>query len=53
MKVLLSIAFVCILVAVFSFLLSNQMKIIHDNKRIERKLDRLLELSGNNRNDKS
>ena len=44
MQVLLGISFVCFLAFMFSLLLKNQQKKIQSNKRIERKLDKLITL---------
>lgn len=44
MELLLYILFLCFLALMFSSLLSNQKKKIQSNKRIERKLDQLIDL---------
>jgi len=44
MQVLIGISFVCFLALMFSLILSNQQKKIQSNKRIERKLDKLITL---------
>lgn len=44
MQLLLIISFVCFLALMFSFILSNQQKKIQSNKRIEKKLDKLIAL---------
>ncbi|WP_363322189.1 DUF4083 family protein [Sporosarcina highlanderae] len=47
MELLLFILLVCFLALMFSSLLSNQKKKIQSNKRIEQKLDKLIELIEN------
>lgn len=47
MGLLLFILFVCFLAFMFSSLLSNQNKKIQSNKKIEQKLDKLIELLEN------
>jgi len=42
MQGLIAISFVCFLALMFSLILSNQQKKIQSNKRIEKKLDRLI-----------
>ncbi|WP_158232441.1 DUF4083 family protein [Sporosarcina sp. P13] len=44
MELLLYIIFICFLAFMFSSLLSNQQKKIQSNKRIEKKLDKLIAL---------
>lgn len=52
MELLLFISFVCFLALMFSALLSNQNKKIQSNKKIERKLDKLIELLENEKGNK-
>lgn len=47
MELLLFILFVCFLALMFSSILSNQHKKIQSNKRVEQKLDKLIELLEN------
>lgn len=44
MELLLFILLICFLALMFSSILSNQNKKIQSNKRIEQKLDKLIEL---------